>query len=71
MEKSIKLRQNFSPYILHYLELLIENNNLSKAKKTLKRAWYQFPHTDYKPIIKLLSNMLLTSETGCSIFIFS
>ena len=55
IEKSLKLRQYFPPYVCHYVELLIENNNLSKAKKYLYQSWRHFPHPDYKSLIKLLS----------------
>ena len=55
IEKALKLRQYFPPYVCHYAELLIENNNLLKAKKYLYKSWCQFPHPDYKLLIKLLS----------------
>jgi len=55
IEKALKLRQYFPPYVCHYVELLVENNNLSKAKKYLYKSWSQFSHPDYKSLIKLLS----------------
>ena len=58
IEQALKLRQYFPPYVYHYTELLIENNNFSKAKKFLYKSWCQFPHPDYKSIIKLLSKKM-------------
>ena len=40
---------------------MIENNNLSKAKKYLYESWRHFPHPDYKSLIKLLSKKMKVS----------
>ena len=61
IEKALKLRQYFPPYVCHYVELLIEDNNLSKAKKYLYQSWRHFPHPDYRSLIKLLSKKMKVS----------
>ena len=57
----LKLRQYFPPYVCHYIELLIENNNFSQAKKYLYKSWCYFPHPDYRSLIKLLSTRMHVS----------
>ena len=42
MEKALKLKENFSPFVNFYIQLLINNNKLEKAKKVLKKAWTSF-----------------------------
>ena len=37
IEKALKLRKYFAPYVRFYIQLLIENNKLVKAKKYLSR----------------------------------
>ncbi len=61
IEKSLKLRQYFPPYINLYIDLLIADNKFSKAKKILQKAWLNSPHPDYKIKIKLLSNKMKIS----------
>ena len=58
IEKAIKLREYFSPYVFLYVDLLIEDNKLLKAKKFLQKAWLNSPHPDFKTKIKLLSNKM-------------
>ena len=52
IEKSLKLRQYFPPYVILYVDLLIADNKFSKAKKILQKAWLNAPHSDYKIKIK-------------------
>ena len=61
MEKAIKLRQFFQPYIYFYLELLIENNEHTKAKKYLKKIWRNLDHPKLNNLIKILSKSLKIS----------
>jgi HemY protein len=61
MEQALKLRQYFPPYVCYYIDLLIENNNFSKAKKYLYKSWSHLPHPDYRSIIKLLSKKIKVS----------
>lgn len=55
IEKAIKLRVNFPPYIIFYLELLIKDRNFNQARKYLKKYWYENPHPDLKKILKELA----------------
>ena len=61
IEKALKLSQYFPPYVCHYIELLIENNNFLKAKKYLYKSWSHFAHPDYRSVIKLLSTKMKVS----------
>jgi len=61
IEQALKLRKYFPPYVCHYIDLLIENGNLSKAKKYLYKSWSYFPHPEYREVIKLLSNKMKMS----------
>ena len=58
MEKALKLKENFAPFMGFYIQLLIEDNSLKKAKKILKKAWTAFPHPDLKKQIKVLAKAL-------------
>ena len=59
IEKALKLRQYFPPYVCHYIELLIENNNLLKAKKYLyKNPGATFLTLIISQLIKLLSKKM-------------
>ncbi len=61
MEKALKLRSYFSPYVIFYISLLIKNNNLSKAKKYLTKSWSNFSHPDmYQNITVLAPAMKLS-----------
>jgi len=51
MEKALRLRKNFPPYIKLYIDLLVENKNYNLAKKFLKKAWNENPHPDYRTVI--------------------
>ena len=48
MQKALKFRKNFPPYIKLYINLLIQNKNYNLAKKTIKKAWNELPHAEYK-----------------------
>ena len=48
MQKALKLRKNFPPYIKLYINLLIQNKNYNLAKKSIKKAWNELPHAEYK-----------------------
>ncbi len=48
---ALKFRKNFPPYIKFYIELLIENKNYNVAKKFLKKAWNENPHSEYRSVI--------------------
>lgn len=61
MEKAIKLRESFSPYISFYIQLLININKLEKAKKILNKNWTNLPHPDLKNEIILLANKMKIS----------
>jgi len=43
VEKAISLKDNFSPYIKLYTQLLFTNNNNTRALKILKKYWNQSP----------------------------
>jgi len=55
MQKAIKLRKNFPPYIKLYINLLIQNKNYNLAKKSIKKAWNELPHAEYKESILSLA----------------
>ena len=55
MQKAIKLRKNFPPYIKLYINLLIQNKNYNLAKKFIKKAWNELPHAEYKESILSLA----------------
>ena len=71
MEKAIKLRGFFSPYICFYLDILIKQSRLEKAKKILKKAWTNNPHPDLKGYIEVLSKVLGISAIQLSKFVTS
>ena len=37
MESALKLKDNFPPFVCFYVQLLIDNNKLRKAKKILRK----------------------------------
>ena len=54
VQKSLKLRENFSPYVKLYVQILIDEKKYLVAKKFLKKTWSYNPHPELKPsIIKL------------------
>ena len=55
MQKAIKHRKNFPPYIKLYINLLIQNKNYNLAKKSIKKAWNELPHAEYKESILSLA----------------
>ena len=55
MQKALKLRKNFPPYIKLYINLLIQNKNYNLAKKSIKKAWNELPHIEYKESILSLA----------------
>jgi len=71
MEKAIKLKNNFPPFICFYIELLINNNKLEKAKKILKKTWSYIPHPELKLTINLLAKKLKISYLELAKFVCS
>ena len=61
MEKALKLRTYFAPYVAYYIQLLIDNNKLLKAKNYLHKVWSKFSHPILKDEIKLLSKAMKIS----------
>ena len=55
MKKALKFRKNFPPYIKLYINLLIQNKNYNLAKKSIKKAWNELPHAEYKESILSLA----------------
>ena len=55
MQKALKFRKNFPPYIKLYINLLIQNKNYNLAKKSIKKAWNELPHIEYKESILSLA----------------
>ena len=55
MQKALKFRKNFPPYIKLYINLLIQNKNYNFAKKSIKKAWNELPHAEYKESILSLA----------------
>lgn len=58
IDKALKLRKNFPPYVILYIEILIQEKKLNIAKKYLKRVWNENPHSEYKSIIIKLADSL-------------
>lgn len=57
VQKSLKLRENFSPYAKLYVQILIEEKKYLVAKKFLKKTWTYNSHSELKStIIKLAKN---------------
>ena len=71
MEKALKLRENFSPYVNFYIQILINENQLEKAKKILKKTWTVLPHPCLKNVIKILAKKMKVSYYEISKFITS
>ena len=69
IEKALKLREYFSPYVSFYIQLLIADNKLLKAKNYLNKAWNRFSHPELKNEIKLLSKKLKVSYYELAKFI--
>ena len=42
MEQALQLRTYFAPYVSYYIQLLIDDNQLSKARKYLNKVWSKF-----------------------------
>ena len=55
MQKALKLRKNFPPYVRLYIDLLIQHKNYKLAKKFIKKAWNDHPHTEYRESILSLA----------------
>ena len=51
VQKSLKLRENFSPYVKLYVQILIEEKKYLIAKKFLKKTWTYYSHPELKPSI--------------------
>ena len=71
MQKALKLRQNFPPYIYFYVQLLIDNNELLKAKKYLNKIWGYLYYPDSSKLVKLLSQAMKVSFYELSKFVTS
>jgi len=71
MEKALRLREHFSPYVGFYIQLLINDNQLEKARKVLKKAWSVFPHPNLKNEIKILAKTMKISYFELAKFITS
>ena len=71
MEKALKLRENFPPFVSFYIEILINNNKLEKARKVLKKAWSVLPHPNLKDAIKSISKAMKISYFEMAKFITS
>lgn len=71
IEKALKLRMFFPPYVSLYIELLIDSNKMSKAKKYLQKAWLYSLHPDLKSSIKLLSEKMKISYFELADYIVS
>ena len=61
IEKALKLKENFAPYVSFYIQLLINNNKLDKAKKVLRKTWTAFPHPHLKQHMQALAKALKIS----------
>ncbi len=61
MEKALKLKESFAPFISFYIQLLINNNRLDKAKKVLRKAWTASPHPHLKQHMQKLAKALKIS----------
>ena len=61
MEKALKLKEDFAPFVSFYIQLLINNNKLNKAKKVLKKAWTAFSHPHLKQHMEELAKALKIS----------
>jgi len=55
VQKSLKLRENFSPYEKLYVKILIDENKYLVAKKFLKKTWTYNSHLELKPLIVKLA----------------
>ena len=55
MQKALKLRKNFPPYVRLYIDLLIQHKNYKLAKKFVKKAWNDQPHVEYRESILSLA----------------
>ena len=51
IQKAMKLKRNFPPYIKLYLEILLLNNNLAKIKKIIKKFWVEKPSSSLRNVI--------------------
>ena len=69
MEKALKLRENFPPYVSFYIQILINDNKLEKAKKVLKKTWTTLSHPCLKNEIKILAKAMKISYFGMAKFI--
>ena len=57
-EKALKLRKNFPPFVKLYIDLLTEDKQYYFAKKIIKKAWSENPHSEYKHSIINLAKHL-------------
>ena len=68
IQKALKLRKNFPPYVKLYIDLLIENKQFNLAKRFTKKVWNESPHSEYKNSI---FNLAQNYEGGVLSFIKS
>ena len=51
IQKAMKLKKNFPPYIKLYLEILLLNDNLAQIKKIIKKFWIEKPSSSLRNVI--------------------
>ena len=51
MQKAMRLKRNFPPYIKLYLEILLLNDKLAQTKKIIKKFWVEKPSSSLRNAI--------------------
>ena len=51
IQKAMKLKKNFPPYIKLYLEILLLNDKLAQTKKIIKKFWVEKPSYSLRKVI--------------------
>ena len=51
IQKAMKLKRNFSPYVKLYLEILLLNDKLAHTKKIIKKFWVEKPSSSLRNVI--------------------
>ena len=51
MQKAMRLKRNFPPYIKLYLEILLLNDKLAQTKKIIKKFWVEKPSSSLRNVI--------------------
>ena len=54
ISKALNFRANFPPYIIFYVEMLIEQKKFKIAKNLIKQSWIKFPYTHYFFVLEKL-----------------